>query len=206
MDWKQIVSDVAPTLGGLLTTYGGPAGALAGAGVMAVGRALGVPMSGDPVQDEAAVGQALAGGLTPEQRTALIAADGEYRKALLAADVRKTEIAAQTEAAYIADVDAARRAHAQQKGVLVLAYVINVASYLTVAGVLYGCFVLLGAKGGLQIDPGIAAMLGGIVGAAVQWVLSNSGQANGFVFGSSPGSRQTAADLGGAIKGALSRR
>jgi hypothetical protein len=95
--------------------------------------------------------------------------------------------------------DKAKQAHDHHLGVLRLGYLINIASYVVVAGVLYGCFFLLSAKGGVTIDPGTAAMLGGIVGAAVQWLLANASQANGFFFGSSPGSRQLAQDLGKAV-------
>ena len=79
-----------------------------------------------------------------------------------------------------------------------LGYLINLASYLCVAGVLAGCFWLLGGRK-LEIDPGIAAMVGGIVGAAVQWLMQNAGQANGFFFGSSPSARQVSSDLAKAV-------
>jgi predicted TIM-barrel enzyme len=47
----------------------------------------------------------------------------------------------------------------------------------------------------LGIDPGTAAMIGGIIGAAVQWIMQNASQANGFFFGSSPSSRKANEDL-----------
>jgi hypothetical protein len=99
----------------------------------------------------------------------------------------------------ISDAEAARRAHAHNLGVLVLGYLINLFSYITVAGVLWGCFSIIGTRGKIDIDPGIAAMLGSVVGAVVQWLMSNAAQANGFFFGSSPGSRQLANDLGKAL-------
>lgn len=110
-----------------------------------------------------------------------------------------TDPAAALAAIAAADTEAARRAHAQQAGVLRLGYVINVCSYLAVMGVLGGCFYVMTGGPGVQIDPGVAAMLGGIIGAAVQWLFANASQANGFFFGSSPGSRQLASDLGKAV-------
>lgn len=202
MGWKETIQTVAPTLGGLLTAFGGPAGALAGAGLTAVANALGVPASGDPVKDEATIAQLVQQGLTPEQRSALMQADLEYRKAALAATTRKQEIDATVEQSYIADTDAARRSHAQNMGVLWLGYLINFASYVCVFAVLYGSFALMnGTK--LQVDPGIAATIGAVVGAVVQWLMANAAQANGFFFGSSPGSRELSAQLGKAVGGAV---
>jgi putative protein kinase ArgK-like GTPase of G3E family len=57
--------------------------------------------------------------------------------------------------------------------------------------------VLTGTK--LAIDPGLAAMVGSVIGAVVQWIMSNSSQANGFFFGSSPSSRQVSSDLAKAV-------
>lgn len=204
MDWKQTIKDVAPTLGGLLTTLGGPAGALAGAGLTAIANALGVPASGDPVRDEAAVAAVVQQGLSPEQRAALIASDLEYKKAALVATTRKQEIDADVEKAYIIDTDAARHAHAQNVGVLRLGYLINVASYACVGAVLYGSFqLMIGTK--LSVDPGIAATIGAVVGGVVQWLMANAQQANGFFFGSSPGSRELSAQLGKAVGGAVAK-
>ena len=105
---------------------------------------------------------------------------------------------ASTTAVYIDDVKDARKFNADTHGILVLGYLINVASYVCVAGILYGCYMFLqGSKMG--IAPGIAATVGTVVGAVVQWLMSNASQANGFFFGSSPGSRQAATDLGRAV-------
>lgn len=97
------------------------------------------------------------------------------------------------------------REPAVARGVLWLGYTINLLSYVIVAAVLYGCHHVLlnGAK--LAIDPGLAAAVGGIVGGAVQWAVANALQANSFFFGSSPGSRQAAADMGAAVAAAAKR-
>lgn len=193
-DWKSAVKAVAPTLGGLLATFGGPAGVLAGAGITAISNALGVP------DNEEAVSAAMQAGLSPEQKAALVAADLEYKKAMIDAGIKSKEIDAAVEKAYIADVADARAHNANTVGIMRLGYIINCLSYATVAAVLYGCYRL--ATGGkLDMDAGTAAMIGGIVGAALQWVISNSTQANGFFFGSSPSSRQVATDLAKAVSG-----
>lgn len=204
MDWKDVVRSVAPTISGALATAGGPGGMLAGAGLAALANAICGGATGDPVKDEAAVQAALAGGLTPELRAKIVDADNALKLAMVQAGVREKEISATIETAYISDADAARRAHAHNMGVLALGYGINVFSYLCVGGVLWGCFRLMGSAAGITLDPGIAAMLGGIVGAAVQWLLSNAAQANGFFFGSSPGSRQLSREMGQAVSTAVS--
>ena len=191
-DWKVAVKGVAPVIGGLLATVGGPAGALAGAALTAAANALGVPDTPD------AVAAAMQAGLSPEQKAALIAADLDYKKAVLDAGFKDKQLAAEVEKSYLADIDAARKAHAQVQGILWLGYGINALSYICVFTVLYGCFYLLGGVK-LGIDPGIAAMLGSIVGGTVQWLMSNAAQANAFFFGSSPSSRQVATDLAKAV-------
>lgn len=191
MDWKATIKAVAPTLGTILSAAGGPVGMLAGAGLNAVAAALGV----EPNED--AVAAAVQVGLTPEQRAALIDADTKIKLAVVDAGVKNHEIDAGTEKAYLTDVADARAHNANTVGILRLGYLINIASYACVACVLCGCFWLLGGKS-LTIDPGIAAMVGGLIGAALQWLLNNAAQANGFFFGSSPASRQAAVDLGKA--------
>lgn len=191
MDWKATIKSVAPTLGTILTAAGGPVGALAGAGLNLVAAALGV----EPTED--AVAAAVQVGLTPEQRAALIDADTKIKLAVIDAGVKTHEIDAGTEKAYIGDVADARAHNANTVGILRLGYLINIASYACVACVLYGCFWLMGS-GQLKVDAGTAAMVGGLIGAALQWLLNNAAQANGFFFGSSPASRQAAVDLGKA--------
>ena len=195
-DWKSLVASVAPGLAGLL---GGPVAA----GVVSVvaDRLLGTS-AGDPVEDERRVAELVQGGLTPEIRAKLIDIQAE----LIRADVRKTEVGASVTRAYIKDTADARQAHKGQGWVANLAIFINAASYICIAAVLVGCFaVLSGHFDSSRVDPGTAAMVGSLVGAAVQWLLSNAAQANGFAFGSSPGSRETADRMSKAVSEAASR-
>lgn len=195
-DWKKTIAAVAP---GLATLAGGP---LAG-GVVAIlaDKMLG-GTTGDPVTDEAKIAGILAGGVTPEIRAQILAGEQALKSELVKADVRKTEIAADTEKAYLTDVADARKANSSNVVVMRLAVFINAASYLVICGVLYGCFSILTSKAELKVDPGIAAMVGSLIGAAVQWLLANAAQANGFAFGSSPGSRAVAEQVGTSVAGA----
>jgi len=188
-DWKKALGTVAPVLAGLV---GGPIGVVASAGAKVVAQALGVP------EDEASISAALQAGLTPEQRSALIAADADLKKAQLAAQVRYRELESEDRKQEMLDVQDARSRNAGTVGILRLGYFINAASYFCVALVLAASFWLMGSSTELKVDPGIAAMLGGIVGSAVQWLLLNASQANGFFFGSSPATRAAATKVGEA--------
>lgn len=196
-DWKVALKDVAPVLGGLLTAVGGPAGALAGAALSAAANALGVPDTPD------AVATAMQAGLTPEQRSALVAADLDYKKAVLDVGFKEKELAADVEKAYLLDVQSARQSHSQTQGVLWLGYIINIFSYGVISAVLAGCYMLLTHGFVDGVDPGMAAIVGSIVGAAVQWIMSNAAQANGFFFGGSPAGRQMSNDLAKAVAGGV---
>jgi hypothetical protein len=187
-NWKDAVAIAAPTLGTLL---GGP---MAGAAVKILAdKILEGGSTGNPAEDEAQVATILQSGFTPELRAKIADAEKEIKLALIAADVRKTEVAADMEKAYIADVSNARAHNANTVGILRLGYLINIASYGCVGLVLLGCYKVLTSTGMASVDPGLATAVGGIVGGAVQWLLSNAMQANGFFFGSSPGGRQNAA-------------
>lgn len=197
-DWKDTLRTVAP---GLAAVAGGP---LWGSAVKILAdKVLGPAASGDPVQDEATLAGMLSGGIPPELRAKIVEADNALKVEAIKAATRSKEIAADLEKAYVADVADARKAHNATRLLIWMAIGINALSYITIAGVIVGCFVLMSGRATLSIDPGIAAMLGGLIGAAVTWVTSNAIQANGFCFGSSPGSRQLAADLGQAAGGAV---
>lgn len=191
-DWKKIIAGVAPALATVL------AGPLAGGAVKILADTVAGGSTGDLAQDETRVMGVLSGGLTPELQAKILEADNAVRLAMIQAGVREKEIVAETDRAVIADAAHARATHQQNASVMKLGYLINAASYGVVAAVLYGCFELLtGAE--LKVDPGTAAIVGSIVGASVQWIMSNASQANGFFFGSSPGSRVKDMELGKAV-------
>ena len=192
--WKDIVGAVAPTLG---TMLGGP---LAGAVVKVLAETVLRDQGGyDGQTDEARLAGVLeTQPLTPEARERILAAKTMLDVELVRAGVRKAELKVDTQKVFAADADSARRAHAQTAGVLWLGYLINIASYGCVAAVLYGCYRLV-SGGGLSLSADVSAMLGSVVGGVVQWLMSNAQQANGFFFGSSPGSREMSRSLGDAV-------
>lgn len=193
VDWKELVKASAPVLGGLLTVVGGPAGALAGAALSAVANALGVPA------DESSVATALQQGLTPEQKTALVQADLDYKKAILSAGLEEKKIDADVEKTYVLDVANAREHNANTVGILALGIGVNLASYLCIVLVLYGLYTLVGQAKLGAVEPGTLVAVAGLLGGIVQWIMQNSSQANGFFFGSSPAARQQGDKLGQSV-------
>lgn len=205
MDWKDVVKGVAPTLGGLLTAFGGPAGALAGAGLGAIASALGVDGAQSPSVVEAQIAQVVARGLTPEQQAALIAADTEYKKALVAADVRKAELEVEDTQNFLMDIQSARTHNANTVGILRLGYMVNIASYTAVFMLLYGCYRILTGVDLSKVDSGSLVAISTLLGGVIQWVMSNAGQANGFFFGSSPTARATTTALASSVSDMASK-
>lgn len=187
MDWKKTLPFIAA-----LATGGVPA--LVAAAASAVSDVLGTPVASTPDGIDAAMKSA-----TPEQLAALHQIDADLKIKMREFDIEEKKIAAATEQSYVDDVKDARKSNASTEGVLVLGYLINVASYGCIAAVLYGCFWLVRSSGEMTIDPGMAAMIGSVIGASVQWLMSNAAQANGFFFGSSPTARQTNAELSRAV-------
>lgn len=196
IDWRSAVRSVAP---GLATLLGGP---LAGGVVTILAESLLGKSTGTQAGDEAALEQKLAAGLTPEDRAKILAAETELKREMIKAGLREKEIALEADKAYIGDTAHARETHAKDRGVMRLGMGINLLSYALVGLVLWGCYTLLGGQK-VDVDPALAAAVGSIVGAAVQWVMANAAQANGFFFGSSPGSRQMAVDLSKAVGDAI---
>lgn len=193
LDWKKAL----PFLGALAT---GGVPALVTAAASAIGDALGTTV--EPTKE--GIDKAMASA-TPEQLVELRQIDADLKIKMRGFDVQELQIQAGLTKDYLADVDSARRAHAQQVGVLRLAYAINGLSYLLIGIVIVGCLLLMSGRWEVKVDPGIAAMLGSLIGAAVQWVLNQSTQANSYCFGSSPSSRQANADLSAAVTGVLKR-
>lgn len=186
-DWKKVL----PVIGAAVT--GNVPGAILAA-ASAIGDALGIAVPATPQGIDNALQAA-----TPEQVAALKTIDANLKIRFRELDTEDKKIDAASDAAVIADVQDARKFNSHTDGILILGYAINILSYLCIFGVLFGCFWVMGNSAKLAIDPGVAAMLGGVIGAAVQWLMSNAAQANAFFFGSSPGSRQVTTDLARAV-------
>jgi len=181
-DWKKTLPYIAAA-----ATGGVPA--LIATAATALTEALGVEV--EPTKE--GIDSALKGA-TPEQVLALKKVDNDLKIRFRELDTEDKKADIDLEKTYISDVGNARQFNSNTDGILYLGYLINVASYSLIMFVLYACFKMM-TGGNLAIDPGTAAMIGGIIGAAVQWIMQNASQANGFFFGSSPSSRKANEDL-----------
>lgn len=181
-DWKQVVASVAP---GLATMFAGP---LAGGAVKILAdKILADGSTGDQQRDESALADMLAGGLTPEIREKIIAADKEVHIALINAGVREKEIEADSDKATLADVADARKTHGDNHDVLVMGVIILIAWAFLMAGTLYALHQML--VGGIQVkDVGVVATVFTVLGSLVGYVSNVAQQVVGFFFGSSRGS------------------
>lgn len=204
IEWRDLIRTTAPALA---TVLGSPA---AGLGVKVLADVLlGPKASGDEKADAQTIGNILAGGISPEVAVRIAEAEKAVKLELAKLGVREKEIAADVEKAYLADVQAARTANATNASVVRAAFWINALSYLVVCGVLAGAFAVLlgyGSERIANVDPGIAAMVGSIIGAAVQFIVQNAAQAAGFLFGSSPSARANAAKMADAVESAVKSR
>ena len=143
MDWKSLVSTVAPWIG---TALGGPLGGLA---VNAIGSALGLDS-----KSEDTIKQALA-GVTPDQMLALKKADQDFQVTMQAMGFKNIETLAQLA------VDNTKDARAMQTATrsnipAILAVIITVGFFGILIGMLLGdlkttdnqaLLILLGALG-----------------------------------------------------------
>jgi hypothetical protein len=197
INWKALVTSVAPALTGIL------AGPLAGGAVKILADQILGSSTGDQATDEAALASTLAGGLTPELRAAILAAETQVKLAVIAADVRKTEVEADTTKSFLADVQNARSHNADTVGILRLGYLINIASYLCIILIIVGCYLMVSGTNLKDINPIALASVSTILGAVVQWLFSNASQANSFFFGSSPGSRGAVSSMASAVTDTL---
>lgn len=201
-DWKAAIRGVAPALAGVL---GGPA---AGLGVKVLADVFLGGSSGDQAADEARIGEIMAGGMTPAIQARIVEANNALKLELAKLGVESKRIEVDETKAYLSDAQSARDTHKDSSSVIRAAFWINALAYIIVCGVLAGSFMILlghGAERVRNVDPGIAAMVGSIIGAAVQFIVQNAAQAAGFLFGSSPSARANAAKMADAVETAVKR-
>lgn len=175
-DWKQIIRAVAPTLG---TALGGP---LAGAAVSELSNVLlGKP---DGTEDEVA---AAVPSMTPENILAIKQADQAFAVRMRELDIDLAKLNAETEKAYLGDVQDARKVHAGDVGVFRLGMAVLGAFAGVMTAVLYGSFLLL--TGGLSPkDASTVGLVSGLIGTVVGYAAANAQQVVAYFFGSSRGS------------------
>lgn len=188
-DWKSIIKSVAPTLGTLL---GGP---LVGTAV----KVLGDKLLGNPDATETEVQKAVEAGLPPETVVKLAEIDAQVKAQMQAANFDLKKLEAQTEQAYLSDIEDARKTNGGNKGTFWMGVSILVTFFVLMSLVLAFCFRIL-TKGLLIADPGTVAVVFTLIGTIVGYVAANAQTVVNFEFGSSRGSMNKSDDMASAVK------
>lgn len=192
MDWKSIIKTAAPVLG---TALGGP---LAGAAIKVLGDA--VLGNADATQDEVAA--AITSGLSPDAIVKMREADNAFKAQMKAMDIDILKLNAQTEAAYLEDVQSARNANGANRAVFWLGIAILITFATLMGFVMYGSFQLL--TGGIVLkDVAVASVVSGLIGTVIGYVAGNAQQVVGYYFGSSKGSADKTDALASAVSKAV---
>lgn len=185
-DWKMAL----PYLGALAT--GGVPG-LVTAAAAAIGQALGSPVDPSPRGIDQAMAKA-----TPEQVVALQQVEASMKVRFRELDTEDRRIDADTEKAFLADVEGARKAHGTDKDILVLGVCVLALWGLLTAGTMWGLYELL--TGGIKVaDVGIVATVFTVLGSIVGYVSNIAQQVIGYYFGTSRGSAKKTDMMGEAI-------
>lgn len=189
---KKLVASVAP---GLATVFGGP---LAGSAVAVLADKLLGGSSGNKDLDEVNLVDAMKGGITPEVRAAIVAADKEVRLAVIAAGVRERELDVEVDKAVLADTANARQHGAGNGDLLTLGVIILCVWAVLTAATLYGLFALLTGEVKI-VDVGVVATIFTVLGSTIGYVSGIAQQVVSFFFGSSRGSLAKTNVMGEAI-------
>ena len=193
-DWKSFIKSIAPTIG---TALGGP---LAGTAV----KVLGDVLLGKDGATQTDVEQAILGGLPPEVIARLKEADHAFSIRMKELDIDLAKLNADTEAAYLADVQNARNTMGRDVGVFWL----GISILLTFAGVmtavLWGSFAIL--TGGITVkDVAMVSAVSGLVGTVIGYVAAHAQQVVGYFYGSSQGSKAKTDALAQAVSQVTAR-
>jgi len=192
-DWKGIVKAVAPALGAAL---GGP---LVGTAV----KVLGEKLLGNPDATEADVARAVEAGLQPETIVKLREIDADFKLKMEAAGLELKKLEAETEKAYLADVQDARKSNANDRGTFYMGVAVLATFFVTMTLVLVAAFKILSKQ--ILVDPGTAAVVFTLIGTIVGYVAAQAQTVVNFVFGSSRGSSKKTDELASAVQ-ALAKR
>lgn len=197
-DLKSALVSFAPTLAGML---GGP---LAAGAVATLTGVLGLR----PNATEDDVSKVLqTGAMTPEQMGAIRKADQEHEQKLQAMGIDLLKVnQAHEEALTLAVIDDrkdARKLNSGNVGTWRIAYVVLFTFAAIMAGVLWGCWLLLSAGLGTK-DVAVVAAVSGLVGSIVGYVAANAQTVINFIFGGSLGSEKKTDAMAASVQQAIS--
>lgn len=197
-DLKSALISFAPTLAAML---GGP---LAGGAVATLESALGLT----PGAGTDAVSKVLqTGAMTPEQMSAIRKSDQEHEEKLQAMGIDLVKVnQAHEEAIALATIDDrkdARKLNSGNVGTWRIAYVVLFTFATIMAGVLWGCWLLLSTGLGTK-DVAVVAAVAGLVGSIVGYVAANAQTVINFIFGGSLGSEKKTDAMAASVQQAIS--
>ena len=196
-DIKTALASIAPTIA---TMLGGP---LAGTAVTSLEGALGLT----PGSGEDGITKVLqAGALTPDQITAVRAADQRHAEVMgqQGIDLAKlnADTAAASEQVAVNNTIDARKNNSGRNETWSIAVVILLTFAAVMCAVLWGCWLLL--QGGITIkDVSVVAAISGLVGSIVGYVAANAQTVVNFIFGGSMGSESKTKALSDAVNTAI---
>jgi hypothetical protein len=194
-DWKGTIGRFAPTVAGLI---GGPAAGVAMSGLCSILKLEPSPENAKKVAEAVA-----AGTLTGEQLVELRKLESDAKTQLakmgMDYDLEKGELVFKTEQAYLADVEDARKANANNKGTFWMGVCILGVFAVLMALVLYMCYRIL--LGGLPMkDPSVVAVVFTLIGTIVGYAASNAQTVVNFEFGTSRGSSDRSDAMANAVQ------
>lgn len=187
-DFKGIIKTIAPVAGALI---GSP---LAGMAIAAIADAIGVS---EPTVEKVA-NAIQSGKLTGDQIVAARNADAALKVRLRELDLDESRIEADIDKAYLADTASARVAHAGNRDVNVLGFLVLTVFGIVCSCALYASYALL--TGGMQIeDSGVIAAVFGLIGTILGYVSAKADQVISYFFGSTKDSRKKTEVMADAI-------
>jgi hypothetical protein len=190
LDWKKLISTVAPTIGVML---GGP---MAGTAVSALSNLF----LGNPDGTESELSEVIQTGLTPEKIAELQKLDIEHKEFMAKLGFDYAKLNQESELAYVEDTKDARKY--KDPSVFAMGIAILVAFSITMILALIGAYQIL--SGGIIIkDISVVAGIAGFVGTVIGYVASSAQQVIGYFFGSSAGSVQKTSAMAESFKSAM---
>ena len=193
LDWKKLVSTIAPTLGTLL---GGP---LAGTAISALSNVF----LGNPDGNESEVSAAVLAGLTPDKIVEMKKIDLEHQETMAKLGFDFEKLNQETELAYVSDTADARKY--KDNNVFWLGVVILSLFGVVMGMSLYGTYGVI--TGGIPIkDVSVVAAISGFVGTIIGYVASNAQQVVSYFYGSSAGSVRKTDAMSQSFKEALTSK
>ena len=193
LDWKKLVSTVAPTIG---TMLGGP---LAGSAISALSNLF----LGKPDGTESEVSSAVLTGLTPEKIVEMQKVDLEHKEAMAKLGFDYAQLNQTKELAYISDTADARKY--KDDKVFWLGVIILGMFAATMGISLVGVYKIL--SGGITIaDVSVVAALSGFIGSIIGYVSANAQQVVSYFYGSSAGSAQKTSEMTASFNSVMGKR